>query len=71
MPITAVVTADSGPGLSVTAQTINNVASISIEPDKGTFTLFMSDGSFRTFSTSGVGTCTVSISGDTWTITIS
>lgn len=71
MSITATVTADAGPGQTVTAGVFSGVKSISFDPDAGTITLTYPDQTFKTFSTDGVTTFTVSISGRTWTVTIS
>lgn len=70
MSVTAVITADSGPDIATTAKTFSGVKSVLFDPDNGTITLTYPDQTFKTFSTNGVTTCTVAISGRTWTVTI-
>lgn len=69
--INATVTAKSGPGLQTTAGSFTGVKSITFDPDAGTLTLTYPDQSFKTFSLDGVTTFTVSISGRTYTVTVS
>lgn len=71
MSITATVTANAGPDLTVTAGVFTGVKSIAADPDAGTITLTYPDQSFKTFSTEGVTTFSASISGKLWTVTVS
>lgn len=70
MSNTATVTATYGPGLTATALVLSNVSAINFDFRAFTVQVFQDD-KFETYSLTGVTTVTFSISGTTYTITIS
>ena len=67
------VTADTGPGVTVTAHVFENLKSISFDLDANTFTVVYNNTNrdIRHFSLEGVTTISCSISGTTFTWTVS
>lgn len=71
MAINATVTGKAGAGVTITAQTFTGVTLMQVDATNQLVTLFMSDGSFKTISIASASTFTTTISGTTYTVTIS
>ncbi len=70
MPSTATITAKIGPGLTATAQVINNVSSFTIDTDKELLTVV--SGSVTTqYDIAAATTILCTVSGNNYTLTIS
>lgn len=75
MPINATVTAKSGPNLQTTAKVFTGLTGMLVLPDRQVIQLFKGGDTNSPpeyeFDLTGVTTFTVSISGTTYTVTIS
>lgn len=71
MSATFTVTGSTGPGVELTAQVFNDVVRYEVDPDGQKLTLFFGDNSFTVIDISGATTFTTTISGTTYTVTVS
>lgn len=75
MPITATVTAKTGPERQATAMVISNMNGMMVEPDRKVVRFYANTdepgAAVKEFDLTGVTTFTVVISGNNWTVTIS
>ena len=74
MPINATVTAKAGPAIQATAIVLSGYVRMEVNPDRKIVQFFSGDdrnAPAREFDLTGVTTFTVSISGSTYTVTIS
>ena len=75
MPITATVTAKTGPATQATAMVISGMNGMLVEPDRKVVQFYANTdepgGAVKEFDLTGVTTFTVVISGNNWAVTIS
>ena len=76
MPLTATVTAKTGPERQATAMVISNMTGMAVLPDRKVLTLYANGDEpgnvpAKEFDLTGVTTFTVAISGNNWTLTVS
>ena len=67
----ATITAKIGPGVTVTSYVFENLSSITFDLINQTFTVTNTTGEIKHFSLGGVTTISCSISGTTYTWTVS
>ena len=65
------VTAKLGPGVTITSYVFDNLKSISFDLEANTFTVVYNDGYIRHLSLEGVTAISCTISGTTFTWTVS
>lgn len=71
MAASVTVTGKIGAGQTLTAKTFTNITSFKIDPDLGLLELANSSGTVTAIAISDATTMTVTISGKTYTVTIS
>lgn len=68
---TVTVTADAGPGKTITSGVFTSVSDVNFQLGNNTFSLTASDGSIKTFDWNGIDTVTFTVSAGNGTVIVS